>query len=112
MGTAARPFRTPPRLAEAVLFRPGVPGASRPLADESLFPTSRQLLEQVFALEGAGQRLALSRVHEPHRPAPGGVFRTATAVVHADTRLGVARVTGIERPVRATDDVDEVEQRH
>ncbi len=45
---------------------------------------------------------------QAHRPARSRVTSTAAAVVHARPRRGVERITGVQRPVAAPDDVNEM----
>jgi len=47
-------------------------------------------------------------IHQLHRTAARGVLRATAAVVRPFARTRVSRIAGVQRAVRATDDVDEM----
>ena len=51
-------------------------------------------------------------VDEGHGSSPSRVTRSPAVVVHFFARPRIARISGIERPIRTSDDVDEVQSRN
>jgi tetratricopeptide (TPR) repeat protein len=62
----------------------------------------------VLATEGLALRPEPLDVDDCHRPPARGVARTAPRIVRLLPCLGVARIAGVQRAIRAADDVDEV----
>src|SRR5207237_6876931 len=66
------------------------------------------LLHRVLARQSLPHRPERFLIHQAHRTPARGVLRATAAVVRPFARKRVSRIAGVQRAVRATDDVDEV----
>ena len=82
--------------------------ASSPTDDQRVFLRAGKLLHYVLPCQRLPQRPERFLIHQPHRTPARGVLRTTAAVVRPFARTRVSRIAGVQRTVRATDDVDEV----
>jgi pyridoxine 4-dehydrogenase len=76
--------------------------------DQRILLGASQLLDHVLARERLPDRSKRFLIHQPHGTSARRVLRAAAAVVRLFARERVARIPGVERAVRAPDDVDEV----
>ena len=67
-----------------------------------------QSFQLTFPPERVADRSERFPIDQADWPAPGGVPRTAPAVVHLLACLGIARVPGVQRAIRAADDIHKV----
>ena len=67
-----------------------------------------EVLHRVLARQRLPHRSERFLIHQPHRTPARGVLRATTAVMRPFARTRVPRIAGVQRAVRATDDVDEV----
>jgi hypothetical protein len=89
-------------MARPTLDRPSSVG------DQRILLGARELLHHVLTRQRFPHRSEGFLVHQPHRATARRVLRATPAVVGLFAREGVSRIAGIERAVRASDDVDEV----
>jgi hypothetical protein len=82
--------------------------ASSRADDQRVLLRASQLLHHVLACQRLPHRPERFLIHQPHRTPARGVLRATAAVVRPFARTGVSRIAGVQRAVRATDDVDEV----
>jgi hypothetical protein len=88
--------------------RAGSVVASSPADDQRVLLRPSRLFHHVLACQRLPHRPERFLVHEPHRTPARGVLRATAAVVRPFARTRVSRIAGVQRAVRATDDVDEV----
>jgi hypothetical protein len=79
--------------------------------DQRVLLPAGQLLHHVLARQRLPHRAERFLIYQPHRTPARGVLRATAAVVSAFARARVSRIAGVQRAVRATDDVDEVHGR-
>ena len=84
-----------------------IPGSS-PANDQRVLLHPSKLLHRVLPCQRLPHRPERFLIHQPDRPPARGVLRPAAVVVRQFARTRVARISGVERAVRAADDVDEV----
>jgi len=82
--------------------------ASPPTDDQRVLLRASKLLHHVLACQRLPHRPERFLIHQPHRTPARGVLRATAAVVRPFARTRVSRIAGVQRAVRATDDVDEV----
>ena len=81
---------------------------SFPADDQRVLLRASKLLHRVLTRQGLPHRPERFLIHQLHRTSARGVLCAMTAVVRPFSRPRVSRIAGVERAVRATDDVDEV----
>ena len=81
---------------------------SFPADDQRVLLRASKLLHRVLTRQGLSHRPERFLIHQLHRTSARGVLCAMTAVVRPFSRPRVSRIAGVERAVRATDDVDEV----
>jgi hypothetical protein len=99
--------------AAAIRFTvaPGSAGsvvASSRADDQRVLLRASKLFHDVLACQSLPHRPERFLIHQPHRTPARGVLRATAAVVRPFARTRVSRIAGVQRAVRATDDVDEV----
>src|SRR4029453_2673655 len=82
--------------------------ASSRADDQRILLRASKLLYHVLACQRLPHRPECFLIHQPHRTPAPRVLRATTAIVRPFARTGVSRIAGVQRAVRATDDVDEV----
>ena len=82
--------------------------ASSRAEDQRVLLRASKLLHHVLACQRLSYRPERFLIHQPHRTPARGVLRATAAVVRSFARTWVSRIAGVQRAVRATDDVDEV----
>src|ERR1700674_1768260 len=83
------------------------PSSSR-ADDQSILLRASKPLHHILARQRLPQRPNRLLIHQPHRTPARGVFRAPAAVVRPFARTRVPRIAGVQRAIRAADDVDEV----
>ena len=81
--------------------------APSPADDQRVLLRASKLLDHVLACQRLPYRPERFLIHEPHRTPARGVLRATAAVVRPFARTRVSRIAGVQRAVRAADDVDE-----
>jgi len=76
--------------------------------DQRVFLRASKVLHHVLACQRPPNRSERFLIHQSHRTPARGVLRATAAVVRPLARTRVSRITGVQRAVRATNDVDEV----
>ena len=79
-----------------------------PADDQRVLLRASKLLHHVLARQSLPHRPERFLVHQAHRTPARGVLRATAAVVRPFARTRVSRTAGVQRAVRASDDVHEV----
>jgi hypothetical protein len=82
--------------------------ASSRADDQCVLLRASKVLQHVLAGQRLPHRAERFLIHQPHRTPASGVLRATAAIVRAFARTRVSRIAGVQRAVRATDDVNEV----
>ena len=82
--------------------------ASSRADDQRVLLRASKLLHHVLACQRLPYRPERFLIDQPHGTPARGVLRATAAVVRPFARTRVSRIAGVQRAVRATDDVDEV----
>lgn len=82
--------------------------ASSGADDQRVLLCASKLLHHVLACQRLPHRPERFLVHQPHRTPARGVLRGTATVVRLFARTRVSRIAGVQRAVRATDDVDKM----
>jgi len=82
--------------------------ASSGADDQSVLLRTIKLLHRILACQRLPHRPERLLIHQPHWTPARGVLRATATVVRLFARTRVSRIAGVQRAVRATDDVDEV----
>ena len=81
---------------------------SLPADDQRVLLRASKLLHRVLTRQGLPHRPERFLIDQLHRTSARGVLCTTAAVVRPFSRTRVARIAGVQRAIRAADDVDEV----
>jgi hypothetical protein len=76
--------------------------------DQRVFLRASKPLHHVLARQRLPHRTKRFLIHQSHRTPARGVLRAPAAVVRPFARTRVPRIAGVQRAIRAADDVDEV----
>ena len=76
--------------------------------DQRFLLRASKLLQRELARQRLPHRQERFLIYQPHWTTARGVLRATTAVVNPFARTRVSSVAGVQRSVRATDDIDEV----
>jgi len=98
----------PQQFASEVLWKCWFSGGVSRADDQRVLLRASKLLHQVLACQRLPHRPERFLIHQPHRTPARGVLRATATVVRLFARTRVSRIAGVQRAVRATDDVDKV----
>ena len=76
--------------------------------DSRVLLRASKLLHDILPCQPLPHKPERFLIHQPHRPPARRVLRPTAAVVRPFARTGVSGIAGVQRAVRATDDVDGV----
>lgn len=76
--------------------------------NERLFLVASVPLQLTFGAKRVTDRAVGFEKDEKDRPPAGGVLGAPPAVMYFLPRAGITRITGVQRPIRAAQHVDEV----
>jgi hypothetical protein len=82
--------------------------ASSRADDQRVLLCTSKLLHHILACQRLSHRPERFLIHQPHGKTARGVLRATAPVVRPFARTQVSRIAGVQRAVRATDDVDEM----